>query len=89
MLASANELQAQILKAGHHCSKTSSIKAFLKAVRPKIAICMVGKNNRYGHPHQGALINLREIGAKVYRTDVNGTVIVLTDGKHYKIKTGK
>ena len=45
---------------------------------------MVGKNNRYGHPHQGALI-----GAKVYRTDVNGTVIVLTDGKHYKIKTGK
>lgn len=89
MLATGNNLQAQIFKAGHHCSKTSSSKAFLKVVKPREAICMVGKNNRYGHPHQETLTNLKEIGARVYRTDINGTVKVLTDGRNYKIKTNK
>ncbi len=89
MLVAGNELQTQILKAGHHCSKTSSSKPFLSVVKPKEAICMVGKNNRYGHPHQETLTNLKEIGANIYRTDVNGTVRVLTDGRNYEIKTSK
>ena len=89
LLATGNKLEAEILKAGHHCSKTSSSEAFLNAVKPKEAICMVGKNNRYGHPHQETLASLKEIGANVYRTDINGTVIVSTDGKGYKIETSK
>ena len=89
MLVAGNVLQAQILKAGHHCSKTSSSKPFLEKVKPKEAICMVGKNNKYGHPHQETLTNLKEVGANIYRTDINGTIIVATDGKNYKIKTDK
>ena len=89
MLTTGDELQADILKAGHHCSKTSSSGAFLSAVKPKEAICMVGKNNRYGHPHQETLTNLKEIGTNVYRTDINGTVTASTDGKSYKIKVSK
>ena len=89
MIADGNELQAQILKAGHHCSKTSSSEAFLEVIKPKEAICMVGNNNRYGHPHQETLISLKEIGARVYRTDVNGTVIISTDGEKYGIRSSQ
>ena len=89
MLAPGNGLQVQILKASHHCSKTSSSKLFLMAVNPKEAICMVGENNRYGHPHQETLNNLKEIGANVYRTDINGTIVVFTDGQSYKIELTK
>jgi len=89
MLVAGNTLQAQILKAGHHCSRTSSSKSFLEKVKPKEAICMVGKNNKYGHPNQETLANLKEVGANIYRTDINGTIIVATDGKNYKIKTSK
>jgi len=89
ILTAGDELQAEILKAGHHCSKTSSSKTFLSAVKPKEAICMVGKNNRYGHPHQETLADLREIGADVYRTDINGTIKILTDGRNYKVETSK
>lgn len=89
ILISESELQAQILKAGHHCSRTSSSKPFLEKVKPERAICMVGENNRYGHPHQETLAALEEIGAEIYRTDTNGTIIVLTDGIDYKIETSK
>jgi len=89
MFTAGNELQAQILKVGHHGSRTASTKAFLGRVEPKVAILMVGENNRYGHPHQETLTALIEIGAKIYRTDTDGTIIVLTDGKDYKIKTNK
>jgi len=89
MLTAGNELQTQILKVGHHGSRTASTKAFLERVKPEVAILMVGKNNRYGHPHQETLTALKETGAKIYRTDTNGTIIVLTDGKDCKIQTSK
>ena len=89
MLASEGELQAQILKAGHHCSRTASSKPFLEKVKPETVICMVGEDNRYGHPHQETLTALEDIGAGIYRTDTDGTIIVLTDGIDYKIRTNQ
>lgn len=89
ILTTGSELQAQILKASHHCSKTASTKAYLAEVKPEVAICMVGEGNQYKHPHQETLTALQEIGAKIYRTDDNGTIIVSTDGKNYQINTSK
>jgi len=89
ILTTRSTLQAQILKAGHHCSRTASSEAFLDEVKPEKAICMVGAGNSYGHPHQETLTALSDIGAEVYRTDINGTIVVSTDGVDYKIKTSK
>ncbi len=89
MLNTGNKFQAQILKAGHHCSRTASTKAFLAGVKPEVVICMVGEGNRYEHPHQEILTALGEIGAKIYRTDTNGTIIVSTDGEDYQVKTSR
>ena len=64
-----------VLKVGHHGSKTSSIGQFLTVTRPKYAVISVGRN-RYGHPHQTTLDNLFRTGAKILRTDIAGTVDV-------------
>jgi len=73
-------LQADILKVPHHGGKTSSMWAFLQGVRPKGAVISVGIRNRFGHPHPEALVRYQEIGAKVYRTDQDGAVVLSTDG---------
>ncbi|OGG40093.1 hypothetical protein A3A21_01630 [Candidatus Jorgensenbacteria bacterium RIFCSPLOWO2_01_FULL_45_25b] len=77
-----------ILKVPHHGSRFSSTKEFLKAVSPKIAIIEVGKNT-YGHPTPQTLKRLEEIGAKIYRTDRDGTIQITTNGKILTIKTIK
>lgn len=68
------DLMADIFKAGHHGSKTSSSLAFLQKVRPEIVVIGVGKNNQYGHPHGETLENFAKVGAKVYRTDIDGRI---------------
>jgi beta-lactamase superfamily II metal-dependent hydrolase len=78
-----------VLKNGHHGSKSASSKAFLEAVIPKIAICTVGTGNIYGHPHAETISALHSVGAETYRTDVHGTVIVTTDGRTYTVSTSK
>lgn len=89
MLASGADLKANILKVGHHGSRTGSSKKFLEAIQPKVAIYMAGKGNDYGHPHQETITALNAIGAKVYGTDVNGTIVVVTDGETYGVNTNK
>jgi len=69
-----------VLKVGHHGSKTSSGKEFINKINPKYSIISVGKNNRYGHPNDGVLDNLEN--SKIYRTDLDGSVI-------FKIKNNK
>ena len=69
-----------ILKAGHHGSKTSSSKEFIDTINPKYSIISVGKNNRYGHPNKEALDNLED--SKIYRTDQDGSIM-------FKIKNNK
>jgi competence protein ComEC len=80
MLASGLNLQADLLKVGHHGSSSSSTFSFLQAVQPKYAIISVGANNDYGHPSNEAISRLQSIGAKIYRTDQQGTIIATSDG---------
>lgn len=79
-------LQAEVLKAGHHGSKTSSDPLFLAAVRPEYAVISAGENNRYGHPHAEVLTNLTAADAKILRTDEQGTITFQTDGQMLKLK---
>lgn len=73
-------LKSDVLKIGHHGSKTSSSEEFLFAVSPDIAVISLGKKNRYGHPHQEVLDRLRSFGVEIFRTDVEGDVKFVSDG---------
>ncbi len=75
------EIGADILKVAHHGSKTSSIPEFIKAVKPKIALIGVGKNNTFGHPNQQTIKNLENIKCRIYRTDLQGEIIIKIDQK--------
>jgi len=65
-----------VLKAGHHGSKTSSNDFFLKIIKPEYAVISVGAKNRYGHPHQQTLSNLAAVSTQIFRTDLGGTIIL-------------
>jgi competence protein ComEC len=69
------------LKVGHHGSAYGSSAAFVAAVHPQYAIISVGRHDLFGHPAASTLATLRRFGARVYRTDRNGAVTVLTDGR--------
>lgn len=90
MLKSGQNLQATVLKVGHHGSASSTTSAFLKAVSPKYAVISVGVNNDYGHPAQETLKKLTSAGVQVYRTDQDGTIVAKTNGDTIEFeKTGK
>jgi competence protein ComEC len=76
---------ANLLKVGHHGSRTASSAEFLAAVQPQAAIVSVGRN-RYGHPAPETLGRLSGAGAAVWRTDYEGTVTVTTDGRTFTVK---
>ena len=80
-------LAAQVLKAGHHGSRTATSRAFLERVDPKIVISSVGRQNRFGFPHDEVVRRVGEYGSAHYRTDWAGAIMVETDGKHMDIKT--
>ncbi len=91
MVASyGKKLKCQVLKAGHHGSKTSSTAEFLKLVQPESVVMSLGVNNQYGHPHEALLNRLQKQGIKnIYRTDANGTITIVIDGSSYSITTEK
>ncbi|WP_404428773.1 DNA internalization-related competence protein ComEC/Rec2 [Sutcliffiella horikoshii] len=68
-------LNVDVLKVGHHGSKTSSTDRFLGAIKPDVAIISAGRNNRFGHPHQEVLDRLSQVDAEIYRTDLQGAII--------------
>ena len=74
-------LRATVLKVGHHGSRTSTGYVFLRNVMPKYAVISVGKNNSYGHPSSETLSKLRDEGAKVFRTDMQGDITCVSNGK--------
>jgi competence protein ComEC len=80
------DLKSDILKVAHHGSDTSSSPQFLALVRPKVAIISVGAANKYGHPAPQTLDNLQETGARIYRTDEDGTVEIIADEEHLWVK---
>ncbi|MGH2465487.1 MAG: ComEC/Rec2 family competence protein, partial [Candidatus Limnocylindrales bacterium] len=78
--------RVDLLKVAHHGSRTSSTDAFLDAVRPKVAIVSVGAQNPYGHPAPATLERIEARGARLYRTDRNGSVEATLDGRTLEVK---
>ena len=74
-----------VLKVGHHGSKTSSGKEFIDEINPKYSIISVGKNNRYGHPNDNVLENLED--TQIYRTDIDGSIMFKINNNKLKIET--
>ena len=73
-------LQSDVLKVGHHGSKYSTSREFLKTVQPKYAVIQVGKN-RYGHPAFATLYRLKQAGVEIFRNDTDGDVVLESDGR--------
>jgi competence protein ComEC len=84
-LSEGIDLHADVLKAGHHGSAYSSSTAFIDAVHPAYAIISVGRHNMFGHPAPSTIDTLQRFGARVYRTDQNGAVSVVTDGRGERV----
>ncbi|MBP3461073.1 MAG: hypothetical protein J6K21_01490 [Bacilli bacterium] len=74
-----------VLKVGHHGSKTSSGKNFINEINPKYSIISVGKNNRYGHPNKEVLDNLEK--SKIYRTEEDGSIMFKIKNNSLKVET--
>lgn len=89
MVDSGMELSSTLLSVGHHGSDTSSSYVFLREVMPQYAVISVGKDNSYGHPSQDVLSRLRDVGAQVYRTDLQGTITCVSDGHTLSFTTEK
>jgi beta-lactamase superfamily II metal-dependent hydrolase len=81
-------LGTDVFKAGHHGSKTSNTSEFLKKIKPDIAVISCGIDNKFRHPFPGTLERMSRLGITVYRTDLDGTVEMSTDGKNINWKTG-
>ena len=88
ILDAGYDLSATVLKVGHHGSKNSTTYPFLREIMPKYAIISVGDNS-YGHPTEDVLSRLRDADVKVYRTDMQGDIVVESDGKTVTITTAK
>ena len=89
MLTAKTELAADVLVVGHHGSATSSSKNFIKAVAPRDALLSVGEDNSYNLPNTGVLTRLKEQGAALYRTDLQGTITVISDGEQITVTPAK
>ncbi len=84
-----DRLSSDILKVAHHGSRLSSSERFIETVGPRIAVISVGLMNVYGFPNKRVIKRLKDIGAIIYRTDVNGAVTIRTNGEIIKVKTAK
>jgi competence protein ComEC len=80
ILKEGEDVQADVLKLGHHGSRSSTSSAFLARVHPQYAIVSAGKNNDYGHPHAEVVQRVKQQGIKLLRTDQLGSIVVKTDG---------
>jgi len=87
MLGSGQNLRADVLKAGHHGSRTSTSADFLDAVRPATVVVMCGRGNSYGHPHKEFFERVGQPERKItiFRTDESGTIVMTTDGQGIKL----
>ncbi len=82
----SRRLKADVLKVGHHGSRTSTSAAFLAAVAPSVAVISVGARNHFGHPHPATLGTLQAAHVTVYRTDRDGEVVASTDGSGLEVR---
>ena len=89
ILASGANVDADVLKVGHHGSSTSTGDEFLEEVSPEICIIQCGAGNSYGHPHAETIEKFEAIDAEWYSTDRNGTIILYSDGKRIFVQPEK
>lgn len=89
ILFSNYTIGSTVLKVGHHGSSSSTSHEFLKKVSPKYAVISVGKDNQYNFPSQETIETLRDANVKVFRTDMQGTIICTSDGKEVKFSVTK
>jgi competence protein ComEC len=87
LVRARDELLCDVLKAGHHGSRTSSTQAFVEATRPALVVVSVGRASPYGHPHAEVLARWRAAGSQVLTTGERGTITVSTDGEDLKAET--
>ena len=87
LVNSGADLKADVLQVGHHGSSTSTGYLFLNAVLPEMGVISCGAGNKYGHPHEETLSILRDAGVDVYRTDLQGTITIGSDGQNYTVGT--
>lgn len=83
------DVSADVIKVGHHGSLTSSSEEFIKRVKPKYAIISVGDNNKYDHPNSEVLKRYELYGAKIYRTDINGNIVIKSKGNNLDVEVEK
>lgn len=81
------DISADVLKVGHHGSRTSTSNEFLDRVNPSTAVIQCGAGNSYGHPHKETMTKLKERKIQVFRTDQDGTIIARSDGKNIRWET--
>ena len=79
----SSALDVDILKSGHHGSSSSSSAAFLDATDPEIVIISCGTGNKYGHPNADTLERFEEIDAEIWRTDLEGTIVFVSNGAEF------
>ncbi len=89
IIQSGADLKSTVLKVGHHGSATSSSYPFLRAVMPEISVISVGKDNSYGHPDENTLSRITDTGSELYRTDLNGGIVITSDGEDVYVETEK
>lgn len=87
LLESGYDLESTVLKVGHHGSDTSTSYLFLRTVNPQYAVISVGADNTYGHPTEAVLSRLRDADVKTCRTDLQGTITAVSDGKKVTFQT--
>ena len=89
VLDAGENVRCDVIKAGHHGSRTSTGYRLLYEAQPKYAVISCGAGNEYGHPHDDTLSRLRDADVTVYRTDLNGTVVCRSDGTNLTFTTEK
>ena len=89
ILDSGTEIQSTVLKVGHHGSDSSTSYMWLRQIMPEYAVISVGEGNDYGHPTEEVLSCLRDAEIKTYRTDMQGDIIMTSDGTEITITTEK
>lgn len=89
ILDSGADVSADVIKVPHHGSGTSSTRKFVNAVSPRYAVFCAGENNDFGHPHANIVTLYRNIGAQIFRTDMNGNIVFSTDGENIVTGTQK
>lgn len=89
ILSFGEDVKADVLKLGHHGSSTSTGENWLEAVDPKICIMSLGEGNDYGHPHKETLQAMKDYNLEYFRTDINGNIVIVSDGKNISVTTDK